>query len=354
MAISYLFTSSPASRFSNLPGGLSLILASLVLTATLAAQGNNITQGRKAIAIVAGETIYEDQLPALTRGQLEQMRQQEYELKRKALEDVMRQKLLEAKAKRDGLTPDMLLEGEVDRKVEEPTPGEIEAYYLARKDHSSRPFDEVKATLQRDLMQAKIQGGREAYLRALQQHAEMAILLRPPRVQVAYDPARLKGSPNARVIVVEFSDFSCPFCREAEGTLGKLLVKYGAKVSLAYQDFPLREAHPHAQSAAEASRCAGEQGRFWEYHDLLFGNASRQSRDDLLENARKLALDEKRFAACMDSGEYRQQVEQDVQVGVRIGLSGTPSFFINGIFLAGAQPASAFEKIIDEELQSMN
>jgi protein-disulfide isomerase len=343
-------TRSLRPRPSQLPSALSLILAGLVLPSTMAAQNKDLSQGRTALAIVAGETIYEDQLPALTHGQLEQIWQQEYELKIKSLQDVVSQKLLEAKAKKQGLTAEKLLAVEVDRKVADPTPTETEAYYLAQKDKSSRPFDEVKAALQTALKQAKIQAARETYLRDLQQHAEFAILLRPPIVQVEYDPIRMKGSLSARVVVVEFSDFSCPFCREAEQTLGEVLAKYGGRVSLAYRDFPLREVHPRAQLAAEASRCAEEQGKFWEYHDLLFGNQSKQSREDLLENARKIALDEKRFASCMDSGKYKPQIDKDVQDAIRIGVSGTPGFFINGIFLAGAQPASAFEKIIDEAL----
>jgi protein-disulfide isomerase len=315
-----------------------------------APQSRVLESQRRPIAFAAGEAVYEEELPAPVLGQLQEARQHEYEVTAQALLDVVRQKLLRAEAKKRRLSTEKLFQQEVDEKIPDPTSGEIEAFHLAQNDHNRRPLEEVKATLERDFKQARIQAAREVYLKALQQHAEIVILLRPPKVQVSYDPARLKGSPNARVVVVEFSDFSCPFCRQAEATLGELFAKYDGKVSLAYRDFPLRQTHLRAQLAAEASRCAGEQGKFWEYHDLLFGNASRQSREDLLENARKIGLDEKPFASCMDSGKYKEQIEQDVQDGIRIGVSGTPGFFINGIFLAGAQPASAFEKIIDEEL----
>lgn len=337
-------------RVSQFPSALLLTVAVFVSPLRAAAQNGDVGQAGKALAIVEGETVYEDQLPAIVQGQLAQMRQQEYELKFRALDEFVRQKLLDSKARKAGLTPEKLLEVEVDKKVSDPTSSETEAYFLAQGDRRSRPFSETEAGVRRALKQAKIQAARDAYLRGLQQNAEFAILLRPPRAQVGHDPTRVKGSDNTRVVVVEFSDFSCPFCRQAEATLGELLTKYGGSVSLAYRDFPLGEVHPRAELAAEAARCAGEQGKFWEFHDLLFANASKQSRDGLVENARKIALEEGRFVLCVDSGRYKEQVEQDIQDGTRLGISGTPGFFINGVFLGGAQPISAFEKIIDEEL----
>jgi protein-disulfide isomerase len=100
--------------------------------------------------------------------------------------------------------------------------------------------------------------------------------------------------------------------------------------------------------AAEASRCAGEQGKYWEYHDLLFADPDQQNRDDLTGHARQL----KAFDACLDSGRYRPQIEQDVQMGARNGVFSTPAFFVNGTLVNGAQPGATFEKIIDQELSS--
>jgi protein-disulfide isomerase len=134
--------------------------------------------------------------------------------------------------------------------------------------------------------------------------------------------------------------------------LKKVVAKYQGQVTLAYRDFPMSELHPQAQIAAEASRCASEQGKFWEYHDLLFESFGTLPREDLIEAANKLHLDTKQFDSCLTSGKYKSQIDRDFQEGLRAGVFGTPGFFINGIFLAGAQPATAFEKIIDEELES--
>src|SRR5260370_16526798 len=119
---------------------------------------------------------------------------------------------------------------------------------------------------------------RQELLKRLRDSDGTPILLQPAKVHVAYDPARLRGSPQAPVMIVEFSDFQCPFCRRVQSTLKNLLEKYQGQVSLAYRDFPLRGMHSQAESAAEASRWDLEQGKFWEYHDLLFGNPDKLNR----------------------------------------------------------------------------
>jgi len=309
---------------------------------------------REHLAIVEGEAIYESQLPALLQAQLARLRHSEFDLKRKAVDDLVGQRLLDAEAKKKGTTAEKLLEREADARVADPTLGELEAYYRDEKEHIAQPFDEAKAKLRETLRHEKIQAAREAYVRHLWQQADVDVLLRPPRVDVNYDPSRMRGNPGLPVTIVEFSDFSCPFCRKSESTLKEVVAKYPGKVSLAYRDFPLREMHPEAQLAAEAARCAGEQGKFWEYHDLLFGSQGSHSRERLLENAQKLKLNEGRFQFCLVSGKYKAGIERDVQDAIAAGVSGTPTFFINGISLAGALPAREFEKVIDEELRSGN
>ena len=197
---------------------------------------------------------------------------------------------------------------------------------------------------------SKVNDARKAYFASLREKTEVAVLLKPPRTAMSYDPARVRGNAAAPITIVEFSDFQCPFCLRAHSTVQSLLAKYGGRVKLAYRDFPLREIHPHAQRAAEASRCAGEQGKFWEYHDLLFANPGKLEEAGLKEDARTLALDTAQFESCLDSGKFRTAIEEDLQAGIKAGVSGTPGFFINGIFLNGAQPAAEFEKIIDAEL----
>jgi protein-disulfide isomerase/Tfp pilus assembly protein PilF len=206
-----------------------------------------------------------------------------------------------------------------------------------------------KLSARQTLKQSGPQQARQEYLKHVRQQAGTSMPMRPPKVEVAYDPARLRGSAAAPVIIVEFSDFQCPFCRQVQTTLKNLLAKYEGRLSLAYRDFPLR---PQADLTAEAARCAGEQGKFWEYHDLLFADPSKLNRDRLVEHARDLKLDEKQFDSCLSSAKYKTQIEQDRQDGIRAGVNGTPGFFINGILLSGAQPEAAFERIIETELSA--
>jgi protein-disulfide isomerase len=129
-----------------------------------------------------------------------------------------------------------------------------------------------------------------------------------------------------------------------------VLAKHEGTVALAFRDMPITQIHPMAEGAAEAARCAGEQGKFWEYHDLLFGDQGSLDRNSLIVKAAKLQLDAKQFEACVASEKYKAQIQQDNQDGMRAGVSGTPGFFINGIFMSGAQPEATFEKAIEEQL----
>src|SRR6058998_2033813 len=328
------------------------ILGLLLLLLDLATVAQTVDQPKKnePLAIVGGQPIYDDDLLPYGQGQLFQFRLQEYEVKSKALENLVNQKLLEAEARKKGIPTEKLLEQEVNAKVPEPTEAELQALYIVQKDQLKRSFDEIKAQLQQLLKQAKLQQARQDYYKRLREQAGVSIFLQKPKVEVAYDPARLRGNPKAPVVIVEFSDFQCPYCRAVQPTLKSLLAKYEGRVSLSYRDLPLRDIHPQAQMAAEASRCAGEQGKFWEYHDLLFENPNKLNREGLVEQARSLKLDEKQFDSCLSSGKYKAQVEHDRQLGMRAGLTGTPGFFINGNMLSGNLPQDSFEKVIQSEL----
>ncbi len=302
------------------------------------------------LAVVAGQPIYDDDLLPFVQAQVFQLRLQEYDVKSKALENLVNQKLLEAEAKKKGIRAEKVLEQEVDAKVAEPTEAELKALYIVQKQQLGKSFDEIKPQLQQLLKKSKIQEARESYYKRLRDQAAVSIFLQKPKVQVAYDPARLRGDPKAPVVIVEFSDFQCPYCQAVQPTLKTLLAKYEGRVSLAYRDLPVRDIHPQAELAAEASRCAGEQGKFWEYHDLLFANQNKLDRPGLLDLAHGLKLDEKQFDSCLSNGKYLAQIEQDRQLGLRAGVAGTPGFFVNGNLLSGNLPQDAFEKLIQAEL----
>lgn len=163
------------------------------------------------------------------------------------------------------------------------------------------------------------------------------------------DPAR--GPEKAPVTIVEFSDFQCPFCkRYVDETLPLILATYGDRVRYVFRDFPVAELHPQAQKAAEAAQCAAEQGKFWEYHDRLFQNQGALDLPALEASAKALGLNEAAFASCLEGGKYAQAVQKDFADGRSYGVTGSPTFFINGRKLVGAQPYPTFQKLIDDSL----
>jgi len=172
----------------------------------------------------------------------------------------------------------------------------------------------------------------------------------PPVQQIALGKAPVKGPANAPVTIVAWSDFECPFCSRVVPTLKALEEEYKGKIKIAFKHQPL-PFHPNAKPAAAAAMAAHEQGKFWEYHDKLFENQRALDRASLEKYAQDLKLDMAKFKAAMDSGKYNELIEADSAEGSRVGANGTPTFFINGRTLVGAQPIEAFKRVIDEELK---
>ncbi|MEO7143191.1 MAG: thioredoxin domain-containing protein [Bryobacteraceae bacterium] len=168
-------------------------------------------------------------------------------------------------------------------------------------------------------------------------------------VKVPIDGAPAIGPPGARVTLVEFSDFECPYCSKAVLALAELLKAYPKDVRLVYVQFPL-DMHPHARLAAQAALAANAQGKFWEMHDKLFANFHNLTRAHMITWAGQIGLDTERFTADLDSGKYKAQVQKDVNEGDMLGLSGTPTIFINGQHYNGPIQLAELKPIIEEQL----
>ncbi len=162
-------------------------------------------------------------------------------------------------------------------------------------------------------------------------------------------PVKTTGQ-NGKVVIEEFSDFECPFCGRAFPTVEQVLDEYGDQVEFVYKHFPLTSIHPRAQKAGEASECARDQDMFKEYHDKLYENQRALEVANLKQYAANLGLDTSKFNSCLDSDDKVSIVNNDLQEGRERGVSGTPTFFINGQKLVGAQPFSAFKAVIDAQL----
>ncbi|HTP02525.1 MAG TPA: DsbA family protein [Anaerolineales bacterium] len=170
------------------------------------------------------------------------------------------------------------------------------------------------------------------------------------RYKIPTDGYPSLGPANAPITLVEFADFQCPFCREWEQqTYKPLLAAYPGKIRIVYRDFPLTSIHPNAMPAAEAAQCANEQGKFWDFHDKLF--ASENLSDDVYKQyAQELGLDMNKFNECASTHKYAKNIQADSDFATNLGINSTPTFFINGLALIGAQPLNAFTSVIDKEL----
>jgi protein-disulfide isomerase len=170
------------------------------------------------------------------------------------------------------------------------------------------------------------------------------------RYDISTEGAYAIGPADAPITIVEFSDFQCPFCRRwYQEVYGPLLAAYPDQIRLVYRHLPLTSIHPDAFSAAEAAMCAGEQEAFWQYHDKLFSNEALGS-EIYTQYARDLSLDMSSFEACLSEHKYQETIQTDSDFAIDLGIRSTPTFFINGLALVGAQPLNVFQQVIDKEL----
>ncbi len=345
----------------SLAGALSLLGAiactSPATTQIKPAAAEEAQDPKAPMARWGSETITAADLDDAAKKDLRRMeneyRERTHELKKAVLDGLIAKRLVEAKAKAAGKTPEQYVDSEVIAKIAEPTDQEVREVF-DRVKASGRPvppLDQAKPQIAGFLKQQKAQEALRGFYDRLRAEAKVEVLLpawRPPRVEVAADgPSR--GPAKAPVTIVEFSDFECPYCGRAEAVVSQVLQSYGDKVRLVYRDYPL-PMHPSAPKAAEAAHCAEDQGKFWEMHGKLFANQRELEVDSLKKYAKDLGLDAGKFAACLDSGQKAKVVDAHRKAGDEAGVSGTPAFFVNGILLSGAQPYEAFKQLIDTEL----
>jgi protein-disulfide isomerase len=311
-------------------------------------------------ALVAGETakpaatigttaVSQDELEQAVGMKLMRLRTEEYNIRRGVLEELIAAKLIDAEAARRHVTTEELLKSEVDGKIAIPTASEIEPVYdgVAER-YPGMTKEQVMTEIADAMRRRRIIARRAEFIKELRAAAGVHVNLQPPRVKVeAAGPAR--GGANAPVTIVEFSDFECPFCGRAVETLQQIEKTYGDRVRIVFRDYPLIM-HRTAKRAAEAAHCADEQGKFWPMHDRLFSKGGAISDSDIELFAQQAKLDQNAFDACLASGKYKDAWKPSADEGARVGVTSTPSFFVNGRMIVGAPPYESFARIIDEEL----
>jgi protein-disulfide isomerase len=343
-------------RFSVLvPPLLSLFIASLLTLVFGPSAG--AAKGGDILAEMEGAAIDAQAVEGALATQLAKLEEQIYELKRKKLEEMIAETLLRQEAQRRGIPLEELLNAEVTAKAGLVMEQEVESFYQQNRAKLRGGEKAVRERIRSSLQAQRTAAQREAFLRQLRAEHRVVVHLQPPRplkvVVTGREGAAVKGPPGAPVVIVAFSDFQCPYSRKALNELEKVLTAYPAEVQLVYRHFPIDRLHLQARLAAQAAECAVAEGRFWDYHDRLFDQTDLSSTQQLKELALELSLDLPTFERCLNEEWARTRVAQDVEAGTRAGVSGTPTFFINGRLLVGVHPFEAFKTIIEQELAAL-
>jgi protein-disulfide isomerase len=303
------------------------------------------------LAEVDGQPITLGEVDHRAEARMAQVRQEEYEIRRDVLDELIADRLVDAEASREGVSRQVLVRREVDDKIPTPDPAQIALIYDHNKDRfAGQSREQALAHIRKILVDRDKAQRRSTWEDELRQKARVAVHLDPPRLAVDIPrDAPATGASDPRVTVVEFTDYQCPYCHRAQSTIDEVLDHYKGKVRLVHLDFPL-DFHPGALPAARAARCAGEQGRFWEYHHDLMTEKGTLDAADLESRAAALHLSPGPFAKCLASDRYDAAIQADLEQGRKLGVSGTPAYLVNGRMITGARPYSDFAAVIDDEL----
>ncbi|HEX8150878.1 MAG TPA: thioredoxin domain-containing protein [Pyrinomonadaceae bacterium] len=286
----------------------------------------------RVLATVNGRQItsadVEDSLLPFVAGVQEQV----YLLRKGDVDMKINDILLNGEAQKRGVTARAVLDAEVTNKTPTVTEAQAQEFYNKNKERINGDFAQVKYQIIEYLQGQEQTRLESAFVERLRNAASVQTFITPPPrpvFQIATDDQPAKGKADAAVTVVEFTDYQCPSCAAAQPVLEKLIAEYGDRVRFVVRDFPLNM-HPDARKAAEAAEAAREQGKYWDFIAILFRNQSALKTEQLKQYAQVLGLDRAKFDAALEDGRFAEKVERDLIDGQKFGVSGTPTFFVNG------------------------
>jgi protein-disulfide isomerase len=316
-----------------------------------AAAASTTADPQAVVAEVDGAPITAAELDQHASAELQRLEDQEYEIRKNALEDLVNKRLVQKQAVTRGITEQELMRLEVEDKVEKPTPAQIQELYDANRDRvGGRSLAEVQPQIVASLLQQRTAERARAFTQALRDDAKVRIALEQPRTEVTIPAGTaVLGPADAPVTIIEFSDYLCPYCQSAEAVVSKVLDRYKGKVKFVHRDLLL--GRPRSLPVARGALCAGEQGKFWEFRHNLLSTPGDWSDGDLQGRAAKLGLRSTDFGTCLASNRHDKTIEESTREGERLGVSGTPTFFVNGRRMVGARSEQQFDEIIQAELR---
>jgi len=328
------------TKYSLIGLGLGVVLCAFSIPAACQNDSN-------VVAEINGRKVTAAELEQKYASKLLQAQYKYYVAERDALEQLIDEEIIDLQAKKEGVSKDDLFKRHVaSTSIPDPTEDQLRFYFEGVQTEES--YAEARPHIIETVHQLRLKKARDAYIADLRGQYGVVVELSQPSAKVEPGDAPRLGPEKAPVQIIEFADYECPYCQKVNDDLARLREQFGSQVSLVYKDFPL-PMHPLAAKAAEAAHCAGEQGKFWEFHDSLFKNKQLQI-TDLKQEASVLKLDTARFDRCLDAGEQAAYVKKDSQEGQKLGLLGTPSFFVNGHFMSGAIGFMKLRETVMQEL----
>jgi protein-disulfide isomerase len=315
------------------------VLAAMAIAAC--AQESPRVSDDPVVARVGDDVITESELESMVGPSLVNLRQQLYDAKVNQLKAKLYERLVGEAATAEGLTRADYLAKHVADKVTDPDEGEIVKVMSQFRSRLAPDDAQARQQVIQALRQQQEQQLSEELRKKLFAEAGVEILLEPPRVEVAIgDTTPSRGPENAPIVLVEYTDYQCPYCSRVQPTLDRLMSEYEGQIRHVFKNLP-----------GEGALCAKDQDKFWELHDWLFANARSISVDSMTAAVAEMDVDADLFKACVEQGTYAQQVRADAIEARSFGITGTPGFLVNGRVLTGAQPYEAFAAVIEEELE---
>ncbi len=332
--------------FASLPG-----FAQHEFAQTQKNPGNTLSDGKTVVASLNDRHITKEEVDGLIGSQLFELQEKIYNLRKAAIDKLLTGILLEEEARSRGITVE-----ELQRQFipENPPiePDRIDEAYLENAGAVSGMNEaEARQRIKLDLEAQLKMKEYKAAIDSLRNKARITIFITAPiapRMSLSPD-GPVRGNKDAAITIIEFSDFQCPYCKQATAILDQVLQSYDGEVRLVFKHMPLG-IHPEALNAARAAYCADRQGQFWGYHDRLF-ESGQLDIESLRQQAVRIGLKTTEFDRCLESDGSRAAVLADMLQAKRANVQGTPSFFVNGRLLRGARGIEDFKKVIDEELE---
>lgn len=306
------------------------------------------------VAVVNGKPISSEELHASVKQRMTLLEQQRFQILEDGLNQLIHARLLDQVAADQGISVDELWQKEIKAKVKAVSEADLKRWYQANQHRVNQPLSQIAGRVRSLLAQENFKKAEADYFKHLRSKAAVGVYLEPQRVDIPQVGAGAKGPEDAPARLVAFSDFQCSSCRKLKPTLEGLAKTYGSQLRIEFRHLPLSAIHPFAQVAAEASLCAQEQGSFWELHDTIYENQAHLNEAQLGTWAENLGLDMAAFSACMQAGTARTRVYDDIAIANQIGVTSTPTFFVNGrevVLLANRSPQDQIAEFIDNELE---